>query len=363
LNEDLVETLRTALSRYTDPDLPAALGELALFQIDPADDGPARVIVGLTFPADRFGPVLAERLAGYMAQEIGPGRCELEVHWDIPTAPVQGGKSPLPGVRNVIAVASGKGGVGKSTTAVNLALALAAEGARVGMLDADIYGPSQPTMLGLEGRRPTSPDGRSLDPMVAHGLQCMSMGFLVGPDQPVIWRGPMATQALNQLLGQTRWDDLDYLIVDMPPGTGDIQLTLAQQVPVSGAVIITTPQDIALIDAIKGLKMFQDVEVPVLGVIENMSTHVCSKCGHEEAIFGTGGGARMSDQHGLPLLGGLPLDLRIREDADGGMPSVVADPEGNIARAYMDVARRMTAALSMLTDTVTQGPRIVIEDD
>ena len=281
----------------------------------------------------------------------------------MPTAPVQGGKSPLPGVRNVIAVASGKGGVGKSTTAVNLALALAAEGARVGILDADIYGPSQPTMLGLEGRRPTSPDGKSLDPMVAHGLQCMSMGFLVGADQPVIWRGPMATQALNQLLNQTSWDDVDYLIVDMPPGTGDIQLTLSQQVPVSGAVVITTPQDIALIDAVKGLKMFQDVQIPVLGVIENMSTHVCSNCGHEEAIFGAGGGARMSENHGVPLLGGLPLDIRIREEADSGLPSVVADPDGPIAQAYMEVARSVVAALSLLSTAVSQGPRIVIEDD
>jgi len=363
VNEDLVETLRAALAAYADPDLPAVLGELALFQIETPDEGRARVIVGLTFPADRFGPVLAERLTGHLTEQMGAGLFDLEVHWDIPTAPVQGGKSPLPGVRNVIAIASGKGGVGKSTTAVNLALALAAEGARVGILDADIYGPSQPTMLGLEGRRPTSPDGRNLDPMVAHGLQCMSMGFLVGPDQPVIWRGPMATQALNQLLGQTRWDDLDYLVVDMPPGTGDIQLTLAQQVPVSGAVVITTPQDIALIDAVKGLKMFQDVEIPVLGVIENMSTHVCSNCGHEEAIFGTGGGARMSEDHGVPLLGGLPLDLRIREEADSGMPSVVADPDGPIARAYMEVARRMAATLAMKTDTVMKGPSIVIEDD
>lgn len=361
--EDLIETLRETLAVYTDPDLQAPLGELALFQIEAADGDRARAIVGLTFPADRFGPVLAARLSEFLADSVGPERCNVEVHWDVPTAPVQGGKSPLPGVRNVIAVASGKGGVGKSTTAVNLALALAAEGARVGILDADIYGPSQPTMLGLEGRRPTSPDGRSLDPMVAHGLQCMSMGFLVGADQPVIWRGPMATQALNQLLNQTSWDDVDYLIVDMPPGTGDIQLTLSQQVPVSGAVVITTPQDIALIDAVKGLKMFQDVQIPVLGVIENMSTHVCSNCGHEEAIFGTGGGARMSESHGVPLLGALPLDIRIREEADSGLPSVVADPDGHIAKAYMEVARRVVAALSLLTTTVSQGPRIVIEDD
>ncbi len=363
MSEDLIESVRTVLGEYVDPGLQAPLGELAVLQIEPKDGERIRVVVGLTLPADRFGPVLAGTLQGLLDDRFGADRCEVQVHWDIPTAPVQSGKSPLPGVRNVIAVASGKGGVGKSTTAVNLALALAAEGASVGILDADIYGPSQPTMLGLAGRRPTSTDGRSLEPMVAHRLQCMSMGFLVGEDQPVIWRGPMATQALNQLLGQTRWNDLDYLIVDMPPGTGDIQLTLAQQVPVSGAVIITTPQDIALIDAVKGLKMFQDVQVPVLGVIENMSTHVCSNCGHEEAIFGLGGGSRMAESHGVPLLGGLPLDIRIREEADSGMPSVVADPDGPIAKAYMDVARRMAAALSLLAGTVTQGPQIVIEDD
>src|SRR6185436_3132656 len=242
---------------------------------------------------------------------------------------VQNNLTPLPEVKNIIAVASGKGGVGKSTTAVNLALALHAEGAQVGVLDADIYGPSQPRMLGLTGK-PDSPDGHSLSPKEHYGLQAMSIGLMIEEDTPMIWRGPMVTQALQQLLNDTAWRGLDYLVIDLPPGTGDIQLTLCQRVPVSGAVIVTTPQEIALIDAKKGLKMFEKVEVPVLGIVENMATHVCSKCGHEEHIFGSGGGALMSEQYGVPLLGSLPLDIRIREQTDGGRPTVVAEPESAI---------------------------------
>ncbi len=234
----------------------------------------------------------------------------------------------------MVAVASGKGGVGKSTTAANLALAWAAQGAKVGLLDADIYGPSQPLMMGLTGAKPVSTDGKHMAPLRAHGVEVMSIGFMIDPEQPMAWRGPMVTSALTQLLGDTTWGDLDYLVVDMPPGTGDIQLTLAQRVPVSGAVIVTTPQDIALLDARKGLKMFEKVEVRVLGVVENMSVHICTQCGHVEHVFGSGGGARMAAQYGVELLGELPLDIRIREDADGGSPTVVAEPASERARAY-----------------------------
>jgi len=266
------------------------------------------------------------------------------------------------GVKNIIAVASGKGGVGKSTTAVNLALALAAEGARVGMLDADIYGPSQPTMLGITGR-PESTDGQSLEPMMGHGLQSMSIGFLIDVDTPMVWRGPMVTQALEQLLNNTQWKDLDYLVVDLPPGTGDIQLTLAQRVPVTGAVIVTTPQDIALIDARKGLKMFEKVGVPILGVVENMSLHICSKCGNEEPIFGVGGGQKMCDDYGAEFLGGLPLDMRIRQETDAGKPTVVAAPESRISEIYRGIARRVAVKVGDLAvDHSAKFPSIVIQN-
>jgi ATP-binding protein involved in chromosome partitioning len=276
---------------------------------------------------------------------------------------VQGQLQPLPGIRNVVAIASGKGGVGKSTVAVNIALALSAEGARVGILDADVYGPSQPHMLAMVGKQPESPDGKTMDPIMSKGLQAMSIGFLVDPDKPMVWRGPMVTSALNQMLKQTNWDDLDYLIVDMPPGTGDIQLTLAQQIPVAGAVIVTTPQDISLIDARKGLEMFRKVAVPVLGVIENMSTHVCENCGHVESIFGTGGGASLSSDFQVPLLGQLPLNARIREQTDFGNPTVVAEPDGPLAAPYREVARKMALELaSRGRDYSSKFPNIVVED-
>jgi ATP-binding protein involved in chromosome partitioning len=251
----------------------------------------------------------------------------------------------LPGVKNVVLVGAGKGGVGKSTVAVNLALALSAEGARVGVLDADIYGPSQPTMLGISGK-PESTDGRTLEPMENHGLQMSSIGLLIDADQPMVWRGPMVTQALQQLLAQTNWKDLDYLVVDLPPGTGDIQLTLAQQVPVTGAVIVTTPQDIALIDAKKGLKMFEKVGIPILGIVENMAVHVCSNCGHAEHIFGAEGGAKMAAQYGVEHLGSLPLDIRIREQADAGRPTVVAEPDSAITATFKDIARKVAVRIA-----------------
>ncbi len=275
---------------------------------------------------------------------------------------VQRGVKLVPGIKNIIAVASGKGGVGKSTTAVNLALALAAEGATVGMLDADISGPSQPMMLGIAGR-PESKDGKNLEPMVGHGLQAISIGFLIDIDTPMVWRGPMVTQALEQLLKDTRWRDLDYLVVDLPPGTGDIQLTLAQKVPVTGAVIVTTPQDIALIDARKGLKMFEKVGIPILGVVENMSFHICPSCGHESHIFGSGGAARMSKECNTELLGQLPLDEAIRSQADSGKPTVVSDPDGKLAEIYRRIARRCAVKIAeSQRDMTAKFPNIVVQN-
>jgi len=291
------------------------------------------------------------------------GAVTVNVSFKIVSHAVQGGVKLVPGVRNIIAVASGKGGVGKSTVAVNLALALAAEGATVGVLDADIYGPSQPMMLGLQGQRPTSPDGKTLDPMVAHGVQAMSIGFLIDMEQPMVWRGPMVTQALEQLLRDTHWKDLDYLVVDMPPGTGDIQLTLAQKVPVTGAVIVTTPQDIALLDARKGLKMFEKVNVPILGVVENMSTHVCSNCGHEEHVFGAGGGEKLARDNGVMVLGALPLDIHIREQADSGNPTVVSAPDSPAAHTYREIARKVAVRIAEKAQNFSAAfPKIVIKN-
>src|SRR5215213_1380066 len=275
---------------------------------------------------------------------------------------VQRGVKLVPGIKNIIAVASGKGGVGKSTTAVNLALALAAEGASVGILDADIYGPSQPMMLGIAGR-PESKDGKRIEPMEGHGLQASSIGFLIDVDTPMVWRGPMVTQALEQLLKDTNWRDLDYLVVDLPPGTGDIQLTLAQKVPVTGAIIVTTPQDIALIDARKGLKMFEKVGIPILGIVENMSFHVCPKCGHESHIFGRGGAERMAKDYGTELLGQLPLDESIRSQADSGKPTVVSDPDGPLAAIYRKIARRAAVKIAeSQRDMTSKFPNIVVQN-
>ncbi|HTM60006.1 MAG TPA: iron-sulfur cluster carrier protein ApbC [Burkholderiales bacterium] len=295
-------------------------------------------------------------------KQVGARTVTVKVTSKVVPHAVQRGVKLVPGIKNIIAVASGKGGVGKSTTAVNLALALAAEGASVGILDADIYGPSQPMMLGIAGR-PESKDGKSLEPMEGHGLQAISIGFLIDIDTPMVWRGPMVTQALEQLLKDTRWRDLDYLVVDLPPGTGDIQLTLAQKVPVTGAVIVTTPQDIALIDAKKGLKMFEKVGIPILGIVENMSSHVCPKCGHESHIFGAGGAERMAKEYGTELLGQLPLDEGIRRQADSGKPTVVSDPDGPVAEIYRRIARRCAVKIAeSQRDMTSKFPSIVVQN-
>jgi len=309
------------------------------------DESRIAVKIVLGYPASSIRSELAETLRSKIITETGIADVVVDLGTEIVSHAVQKNLKPMPGVKNIIAVASGKGGVGKSTTAVNLALALSAEGALVGILDADIYGPSQPTMLGLSGKPEV--DGQSILPKVAYGVQSMSIGYLIDEDTPMIWRGPMVTGALQQLLNDTRWDNLDYLIIDLPPGTGDIQLTLAQQIPVSAAVIVTTPQDIALLDAQRGLKMFEKVSVPVLGIIENMSLHVCSNCGHEEPIFGSGGALKMSEKYAVDLLGSLPLDIRIREQADSGHPTVVADPLGRSAQIYREIARKLAGRLAL----------------
>ena len=316
----------------------------------------------LGYPARTQIEPIRKQVVAKLKTIPGMGSVTANVTMKIVSHAVQRGVKLVPGVKNIIAVASGKGGVGKSTTAVNLALALAAEGVSVGMLDADIYGPSQPTMLGITGR-PESKDGKRLEPMEGHGIQAMSIGFLIDVETPMVWRGPMVTQALEQLLNETNWRDIDYLVVDLPPGTGDIQLTLAQRVPVTGAVIVTTPQDIALMDARKGLKMFEKVNIPILGVVENMSLHICSKCGHAENIFGSGGGDRMSKDYGIDLLGSLPLDIRIREQADSGKPTVVADPDGQVAEIYRQIARKVAVKIAeKQQDHSAAFPKIVVQN-
>jgi ATP-binding protein involved in chromosome partitioning len=319
--------------------------------------------VELGYPAKSQIPTLRKALIA--AVRTLPNIANVSVNLATKVTPhaVQRGVQLLPKVKNIVAVASGKGGVGKSTTAVNLALALAAEGAKVGILDADIYGPSQPMMMGIEGR-PESADGKTMEPMENYGVQVMSIGFLVEQDNPMIWRGPMATQALEQLLRQTNWDDIDYLIVDMPPGTGDIQLTLSQRVPLTGAVIVTTPQDIALLDAKKGIKMFEKVGVPILGIVENMAVHVCEKCGHVEHIFGEEGGKRLAAEYNMDYLGALPLNLSIRVQADNGRPSVVSDPDGEIAGLYKSVARQVAVKIAQRAkDFSSKFPTISISKD
>src|SRR5471030_2190793 len=340
--------VEAVLCQYTDPYLnqdPVSAG--CVRAIDVQGDK-VSVQLELGYAAGLFKSGWAQMLQMAIEGLDGVRSAKVDIQCVIAAHKAQAQIPGLANVKNVVAVASGKGGVGKSTTAANLALAWAAQGAKVGLLDADIYGPSQPLMMGLAGRKPESPDGKSMTPLRAYGVEVMSIGFMIDAEQPMAWRGPMVTQALTQLLGDTAWGELDYLVVDMPPGTGDIQLTLAQRVPVSGAVIVTTPQDIALLDARKGLKMFEKVEVRVLGIVENMSVHVCSQCGHIEHVFGSGGGARMAEQYGVQLLGELPLDIRIREEADGGTPTVVAEPKSARALAYFQMARRTAARLATL---------------
>jgi len=356
------ETLSLALGQLLDPHTGQTLEAAQAIKGLGVDGDRVAAEIQLGYPAKGWHAALARLARDLLEAQPGVARATVSVSSKVHAHRVQKELSPLPEVRNIIAVASGKGGVGKSTTAVNLALALQAEGATVGVLDADIYGPSIPKMLGLSGR-PDSPDGKAIEPKWNHGLQAMSIGLLVDEDTPMIWRGPMVTQALQQLLNNTQWQGLDYLVIDLPPGTGDIQLTLSQRVPVSGAVIVTTPQDIATLDARKALQMFAKVEVPVLGIVENMAVHVCSNCGHSEHVFGAGGGERMAAQYDVPLLGSLPLDIRIREQADSGVPTVAADPESPLALAYREIARRTAARLStQARNKAIAFPNIVIQN-
>lgn len=320
------------------------LGEIGRVRGVETSGNRLKAAIELGFPCNSALDAVHDEIVAAVSEQYGVDDVEIALSTRVRRHAVQRNLKPIAGVKNLIAVASGKGGVGKSTVSVNIALALSAEGASVGVLDADIYGPSQPQMLGLVGKVPDSEDGKTMLPLRSHGLQMMSIGALVDPDQPMVWRGPMVTSALSQLANQTNWDDLDYLIVDMPPGTGDIQLTLAQQIPVSGSVIVTTPQNIATLDARKGLAMFQKVQIPVFGVIENMATHICTNCGHEDAIFGSGGAEKIVEDFDSRLLGRLPLDARIREQTDSGKPTVIAEPDSAIAAAYRQAAWNIAAA-------------------
>ena len=356
---DLLQALGTVQDPHTGKDFVStrALRNLQVSGGDVAFD------IEMGYPAKSLIPALRSRLIAAAKGVAGVDNVSVNITFKVAAHAVQRGVQLLPGVKNIIAVASGKGGVGKSTTAANLALALAAEGARVGVLDADIYGPSQPMMMGID-RRPDSLDGKSMEPLENHGVQVMSIGFLVSQDEAMIWRGPMATQALDQLLRQTNWRDLDYLIVDMPPGTGDIQLSLSQKVPMTGAVIVTTPQDIALLDAKKGIKMFEKVGVPILGIVENMAVHVCTNCGHAEHIFGEGGGKKMAADYQMDYLGALPLDMQIRLQADSGTPTVVADPDGEVAQIYKQVARTVAVKIAQQAkDFSSKFPTITVSQD
>ncbi len=357
------EQVESAIKHYIDPCLQQDLVSAKCIKNIAIEGNKATVDVVLGFPAKSHEAELISKIKEQVVSLDGISDAAITVSTKIEAHTAQKGVKPIQGVKNIIAIASGKGGVGKSTTAVNLALALQAEGATVGILDADIYGPSQPRMLGVTDK-PESKDGKTLEPLVGHGVQSMSIGYLIEEETPMIWRGPMVTQALDQLLNDTQWKDVDYLIIDLPPGTGDIQLTLAQKVPVSGALIVTTPQDIALLDARKALKMFEKVEVTVLGIVENMSIHICSECGHEEHIFGQGGGQSMSEEYNVDLIGSLPLDRQIREEVDAGKPTVVSDPDGRITQIYREIARRVAAKLSLQArEFGAKFPNIVIQNN
>lgn len=358
-----VEAVKEVLSKVIDPNTNKDFISTKSAKNIALDGADVSLDIELGYPAKSQIDTIRKSVISALRGIPGVGNVSVNVFTKILSHSVQRGVKLMPNVKNIIAVASGKGGVGKSTTAVNLALALAAEGASVGILDADIYGPSQPMMMGISGR-PETVDGKTMEPLENYGLQVSSIGFMIDPDEPMVWRGPMVTQALQQLLEQTNWRDLDYLIVDMPPGTGDIQLTLSQKVPVTGAVIVTTPQDIALLDARKGLKMFEKVGIPILGIIENMSTHICSNCGHSEAIFGSGGGEKMCSEYGVAFLGGLPLTMSIREQTDSGKPTVVADPDGPVAAIYKEIARKIAVGVAeRARDMSSKFPSIVIKND
>ena len=355
-----VQAIQDALQGVIDPNTQLTFASAKALKNFSVQGSEVRFDLELAYPAKSQWPAMVDTLSAAAKAVPGVTSVQISPSTKVVSHAVQRGVQLLPGVKNIVAVASGKGGVGKSTTAANLALALAAEGATVGLLDADIYGPSQPMMMGIEGR-PESADGKTMDPMRNHGVQVMSIGFLVDGDQAMIWRGPMATQALEQLLRQTNWNDLDYLIVDMPPGTGDIQLTLSQRVPMTGAVVVTTPQDIALLDAKKGIKMFEKVGVPILGIVENMAVHVCTNCGHVEHIFGADGGKNMAAGYGMDYLGALPLALHIREQADSGRPTVVADPDGEVASIYKRMARQVAVKIAaQAKDFSSKFPTITI---
>ena len=365
MTEQTQAALENTVKALEDPTTGLSLGELGVQPRIQLEGTKVEVSLTLGYPAEGIARILAEAVNDALSALDGVESVAVEVNCDIPACGGANTGGDIPGVKNIIAVASGKGGVGKSTTTVNLALALAAEGARVGILDADIYGPSQPQMLGVGQRRPqvVEVDGKQMmKPVEAHGIQSISMGYLVTEQTPMVWRGPMVSGALQQLLSQTQWDEVDYLVVDMPPGTGDIQLTLSQQVPVTGAIIVTTPQDIALLDAQKGIEMFRKVKVPVLGVIENMAVHICSNCGHREHLFGAGGGERISRDYDTELLGALPLDLAIRETTDGGKPIVAADPDCEISQSFRAIARKLGASLWQKMGQ-SRGPTIAVADD
>ena len=350
------------LKSFIDPNVETDLVSAKSVKKISIENADVKVSIELGYPAKSYLLEIQTAIEKKLQELPGVGNISVEVTVNIDSHAVQQSLKVLPDVKNIIAVASGKGGVGKSTTSVNLALALAAEGANVAILDADIYGPSIPKMLNLSGY-PASEDGKTMLPKIAYGLQTISIGYLIKEDQPMIWRGPMVTNALQQLLNDTKWDNVDYMIVDLPPGTGDIQLTLSQQIPVSGAIIVTTPQDIALIDAQRGLGMFNKVNVPVLGIVENMSMHICSNCGHEEAIFGSGGGVAMAEKNNIDLLGSLPLDINIRKFADSGKPTVVAEPDARVTEIYKSIARKMAAKLALKgKDYSSKFPNIVIQN-